>query len=182
LVDNYDLVHIISWVPSADLIDPAVLGTADAGTLLLLPDKTDDQGHGLYRDDNAGLVKTLRRNGASVVFSHQREHRSYVSEYSAGEIVANIALGVIGNFTTDVISHATYAIRLRVAAALGRAIPGDFKSDESIQVNIARYESSPERKVIEGFECTGPAKEVVRLIESLVDHSADGDSGTGSSG
>jgi hypothetical protein len=167
MVDNNGGVTTIPWTPDSGLIDPSVLVKAEVGTLLLLPEKTDDQGRALYRDDNAGLVKTLRQKGARMEFSCRKDRRTYLSEFSAGEIIANIALGVIGNFTTDVIKYATYAIQLRVAAALGRAIYDDFEREDAIRVKIARFESSFDRRIIEGLECTGPAEEVIQVIEAL---------------
>lgn len=165
---------VMSWSPGPGLIDPAVLAEAAPGTLLLLPDKVGDQNQALYRDDNAGLVKTVRAEGAKIEFAWPDEKRVYLSEFGAGEIIANIALGVIGNFTTDTIKYCTYAVRVRVAAALGRSISEQLPNDSSIRVNIARFESSSERRLIEGLECVGPATEVIKVIESLVNGQLQG--------
>jgi hypothetical protein len=173
---------MIPWSPPPELIDPAILAEADSGTLLLLPDKIGDEGQALYRDDNAGLVKTVRAQGAKLDFAWPRDQRVYLSEFGAGEVIANVMLGVIGNFTTDTIKYMVYAIRIRVAAALGRGVSDDLDADNAITVKIARFESSSERRLIEGLECTGPANEVVKLIESLADTSERRQVGDGSNG
>lgn len=153
-----------------DLINPAVLHSAGEGTLLLLPDKKDDKGTALYRDDNAGLVKTIRQGGASIDFAWPKDQRVYVSEFSANDVIANIALGVIGNFTADTIKYLIYAVRVRLAATLRRSVSDDLEVDGKVSVKIAKFESSPDRRVVEGFEYTGPASHAREVIEALADH------------
>ncbi|QQQ74795.1 hypothetical protein IOD16_27160 [Saccharothrix sp. 6-C] len=152
-----------------EMVDPVTLAGVDPGTLLLLPDKIGKEGRALYRDDNAGLVKTIRAEGASLEFAWPRDRRAYVSEFGAGEVIAAVTLGVVGNFTTDVIRYMYRIVQFRVAAALGRPVLDGQEIDEVVTFKVARFESSPQRRVIEGLECSGPVSGVIDLIKSLVD-------------
>jgi hypothetical protein len=169
--------EVVPWQPTSNLIDPSTLAEAEPGTILLLPDKIDDSGRALYRDGSAGVVKTTRAYGADVQFAWPTEHRAYLSEFGAGEIVANIALAVIGNFTHDTAKHVVQLLRLRLAAALGRSL-GDVANDSSpVTVKFSRFEQAADRRLIEGFECSGPADSVTQIIESLANGSARGQLG-----
>jgi hypothetical protein len=163
-------VVINSWAPKASLVDPASLVDARDGMLLVLPHSLDESGLALYRDDNAGIVKTARAAGVDIKFAHP--NFNYLSEHGAGEVIANIALGVIGNLTTDVLRHVTYFVRLRLAAALGFPVEAVDDVEGRVILKMARYES-PSGHVIEGFEYSGPAGAVVETIKRLAP-SSDG--------
>ncbi|KQV16572.1 MULTISPECIES: hypothetical protein [unclassified Kitasatospora] len=98
-----------------------------AGRLYLLPDETVD-GAAAYREDIAGLIKTLRRDGVDIDFALPKNARGYRSEYSAESVVASIAVAVAIGVSSDAIKAAAKAIatavRARVRSTLGRSETG----------------------------------------------------------
>lgn len=163
---SVDAQAVVAWTPNHELADPAVLSSVATGTLLILPDKFSDNGRPQYRDDNAGLVKTAKANGVALEYSFSREERELLSEYSAGAIVANILLGVAGNFAADAIRKVAHVVRLRVRAALHKE--GKDLEKAVVRLRIAEYSSGPDWKVVRGLEYSGPVAGVEKaLLEAL---------------
>lgn len=157
---------VVAWTPKRELADSAVLSNLPVGTLLILPDKFSEDGKPQYRDDNAGLVKTAKANGIPLEYSFSRDKRQLLSEYSAGVIVANILLGVAGNFAADGIKMVANVVRLRVRAALHK--DGEELEAAGVRLRIAEYSSGPDWKVIRGLEYSGPVAGVEKaLLEAL---------------
>ncbi|MEU2470413.1 hypothetical protein ABZ601_04790 [Streptomyces sp. NPDC012842] len=157
-----------SWdVPRADI--PVRVLTAEAGgRLFLLPDKTID-GVGIYRDDVAGLVKTLRHNGIDIDFASAREDRRYLSEYgAAGEIVGIIALAVVGNYTGDLIKSIARAAWQRARTAIGHGSSPEEVESAIVTVRIAEISSTDQEAIIRGLEVTSPVADVERILRSAI--------------
>ncbi|MFC9591586.1 hypothetical protein ACFTUC_17580 [Streptomyces sp. NPDC056944] len=141
-----------------------VLTAAAGGRLFLLPDKTID-GVGIYRDDVAGLVKTLRHNGVDIDFASAREDRRYLSEYgAAGEVVAVIALAVVGNYTGDLIKIIARTAWQRARSAIGTGPSREEVDSATVTVRIAEIIRSDQETVIRGLEVTSPVADIESLL------------------
>ncbi|MGW6704727.1 hypothetical protein ACWGDE_07530 [Streptomyces sp. NPDC054956] len=159
---------VTRWDVPQENLPKQVLTAAMDGRLFLLPDKTID-GVGIYRDDVAGLVKTLRHNGVDIDFASVREDRRYLSEYgAAGEVVAVIALAVAGNYTGDVIKSIARTAWQRARSAIGSASPGEEVESAYVTVRIAEIVRSDQETVIRGLEITSPVADIESLLRGAL--------------
>lgn len=147
MADNlHEDVSIERWDVSQSVIDVlAVELPSESDTLLLLPIKVDSDGSPLYRDDDAGFVKTARWKNIPLKLATGRSPKRYVSEYSAGEVIVQIMLGVIGNLTTDQLKSIAALTRIKLNAALSTLQSGDSSSDR-VKISIAELELSEDKK------------------------------------
>ncbi|MET9722420.1 hypothetical protein [Streptomyces zaomyceticus] len=159
---------VMRWdIPQEDLPEKVLTAEAD-GRLFLLPDKLID-GVGIYRDDVAGLVKTLRHNGVDIDFASAREDRRYLSEYgAAGEVVAVIALAVVGNYTGDAIKSIARAAWQRARSAIGAASSREEVESAYVTVRIAEIVRSDQETVIRGLEVTSPVANIESLLHGAI--------------
>jgi hypothetical protein len=157
-----------AWRPGSEVVQYDILASASQDTILLLPEKFDNDRLALYSDTNAGLIKTARAIGISVEFGYDSDHRRYLSEYSAGKVVAEIVLGIGTNLTTDLIKHIYNVVRIRVLAALGGS--SNEQVDSAItNLKIARLEINSDGVVAEGIECIGPVGGIETTLRSIID-------------
>src|SRR5215218_7484311 len=99
----------LEWSAGKRLVAEHLQVSVLEGRLYLLPDKTAD-GLASYREDIAGLVKTLRRDGLDIEFSLPKDARTYRSEYSADGVVATILIGVAIGVSVGGVKAAAKAI------------------------------------------------------------------------
>ncbi|WP_327172578.1 hypothetical protein OG471_30655 [Streptomyces sp. NBC_01336] len=123
---------------------------------------------GLYRDDVAGLVKTLRRRGVDIDFASAREDRRYLSEYGAGDLVAVIGLAVAGNLTGELIKGIAVAVWHRARSALGTDSTPEEVDSANVTVRIAEIVRTDHEVVVRGLEVTSPVADVEGLIRGLI--------------
>lgn len=166
--DSIEAYSVVAWSPTRELVEGAVLENASEGALLLLPDKFSGAGKAQYRDFNAGLVKTVRANGASLEYAYSRDEREFLSEYSAGEVIDSIVLGVIGNYTADVIKMMATVVWQRVRAASHKE--GKELEQAKVCLKIAEYSIEPGRKVLRGLKYTGPVGGVERALLAALEN------------
>ena len=135
--------HLIRWdVTSDDIPAPVLVGPA-CDRVYLLPDKMID-GIAVYRDDVAGLVKTLRHEGVDVEFAYPREARRYLSEYSSTPPLIMIAISVSSSLTTALIQHIAKIAWARARSAMG----GSLATAEvgAAQVTVNRRDRAHSRR------------------------------------
>ncbi|MFE6524186.1 hypothetical protein [Streptomyces sp. NPDC057794] len=154
---------VTGWDVAEEDLPNKVLTAQAANRLFLLPDKTID-GVGIYRDDVAGLVKTLRHHGVDIDFALAREDRRYLSEYSAVEIVAAIGLAVAGTLTSDLVKSISLTVWQRARSALGVGSAREEVDAANVAVRIAEIVRNDQETVIRGLEVTGPVAEIESLI------------------
>jgi hypothetical protein len=137
-----------------------------AGRLYLLPDKIAD-GVAAYREDLAGLVKTLRRDGVDIEFALPKDARVYRSEYSADSVIASITIGVAIGVSADAVKAVAKAIaaaaRAWVRSALGRSNNEADADSALVTVKIAELEIGQNKVVLRGVEITGRTSQIERL-------------------
>ncbi|WP_370084273.1 hypothetical protein [Streptacidiphilus sp. MAP12-16] len=135
--------------------------------MYLLPDKTVN-GIGVYRDDVAGLVKTLRYESVDVEFAYPRESRRYLSEYSATPVVATIAVSVSASLTTALVQCIVRIAWARARSAMGGNPPTAEVGSAQITVKIAEIERTDAGTVVRGLEVTGPVGNLEELLRAAV--------------
>ncbi|WP_234337749.1 hypothetical protein [Streptomyces sp. NRRL WC-3725] len=135
--------------------------------MFLLPDKAID-GVGIYRDDVAGLVKTLRHHGVDIDFASAREDRRYLSEYGAAEVVAVIGLAVAGSLTSDLIKGVAVAVWHRARSALGPRSTQEEVDSAHVTVRIAEIVRNDRETVVRGLEVTSRVADIESLIRNAI--------------
>ncbi|MFI0989701.1 hypothetical protein [Streptomyces exfoliatus] len=157
---------VTSWNVSKNDLPSQVLAAAGSGRLFLLPDKELD-GVGIYRDDVAGLVKTLRHNGVDIEFACARENRRYLSEYGANDgVVAVIGLAIAGNFAGDLIKVIARIAWNRARSALWANSTTEEVDSANVTVRIAEIVRNDQETAIRGLEVTGQVAEIESLLNS----------------
>ncbi|TLS40189.1 hypothetical protein FE633_42990 [Streptomyces montanus] len=147
---------------------PGQVLTASAGSrLFLLPDTTLD-GVGIYRDDAAGLVKTMRHQGMDIDFALPREDRRYLSEYGAIDVVAVIAVAVAGNLSTDVLKSIGQLVWHRARSALGGGCTPQQVDSAPVTVKAAEVTRNGDEIVIRGLEVSGRAADIEGLLRNAL--------------
>ncbi|MEV4451941.1 hypothetical protein [Streptomyces mirabilis] len=141
------------------------------GRIYLLPDKTAD-GVAAYREDIAGLVKTLRRDGVDIEFALPKDARVYRSEYSADSVIASIAIAVAIGASSEAVVAAAKAIastaRARVRSVLGRSDNEADADSALVTVKIAELEIGQDKVVLRGVELTGRTSQIERLTSEAL--------------
>ncbi|QKW49929.1 hypothetical protein [Streptomyces buecherae] len=95
---------VSSWKISAADLPAAALDFPASVRVYLLPDTSVD-GVAVYRDDAAGIVKTLRHRDVDIDFAVPREGRRYFSEFSAAVAVTTVCVAVASTLTADLIKN-----------------------------------------------------------------------------
>lgn len=143
-----------------------VLAATESGRIFLLPDKEID-GVGIYRDDVAGLVKTLRHSGIDIDFSYAREDRRYLSEYGASEgVVAVIGLAIAANYAGDLVKVIARIAWNRARSALGATSTTEEIDSANVTVRVAEIVRNDEGTVIRGLEVTGQVVDIDNLLSN----------------
>ncbi|MDI5971535.1 hypothetical protein POF50_019745 [Streptomyces sp. SL13] len=159
--------RVTRWDISAEDLPTPVLVTPANSRLFLLPDKTVD-GVGIYKDDVAGLVKTLKHNGVDIDYSSAREDRRYLSEYGAADVAAEIMLAVAGNLTSEVIKSIAMTVWHRVRSAIGAESTQQEVDSANVTVRIAEIVRNDHETVIRGLEITSRATEIEGIIRDAI--------------
>ncbi|MCE3030616.1 MULTISPECIES: hypothetical protein [unclassified Streptomyces] len=168
MTDAYLSQHrVTSWEVSAGDLPARLLTNAVNSRLFLLPDKKVD-GVAIYKDDVAGLVKTLKHNGVDIDFAFAREDRRYLSEYGAAEVVAVIALAAAGNLTSDVIKGIAKTVWHRSRSAMGAESTQQEVGSANVTVKIAEIVHSDHETVIRGLEITSRVADVEDVIKEAI--------------
>ncbi|MFD9061566.1 hypothetical protein ACFVZ3_08620 [Kitasatospora purpeofusca] len=161
------------WLLGERLVAEQLQVPVIAGRLYLLPDKVLDGAAG-YREDVAGLLKSLRRDGVDIEFALPRGARSYLSEYSAESVAATIAVAVAIGVSSDALKAAARAIattaRARVRSSRGS---GDTETDADVDgalvtVRIAELDLRQSGVILRGVEVTGRTSQIDRLINDAL--------------
>jgi uncharacterized membrane protein YeaQ/YmgE (transglycosylase-associated protein family) len=143
-------------------------GGTPAGTVIMLPDRTDEDGRPVFHDSAVGVVKTLQARGLPVRAATSGLGARYISEYGAGsDIVANIVLGVVGNLTYDALATMVTLVRLRLLNALGGA---EHAVDTSrVDVTIDELDVSETGAVrMRGFHYSGACGALPETLRGIV--------------
>ncbi|MEW2523164.1 hypothetical protein [Actinacidiphila alni] len=167
MADDSSQSRVTSWDVSVEDLPMRVLTYAGENQLLLLPDKTIN-GVEIYRDDAAGLVKTLQHHGVEIDFASAREDRRYLSEYGASDVVAVIALATASNLTSDLIKAIALTAWYRARSALGVDVPEEVVDSANVTVKIAEIVKNDRETVIRGLEITGPAANIEAGIRNAI--------------
>ncbi|MER7978297.1 hypothetical protein [Streptomyces sp. NPDC095817] len=158
---------VTRWDISAADLPETLLAASTGGRVFLLPDSSID-GMALYRDDVAGLVKTLRHRGVDIDFAYEREDRRYLSEYGATEVVATIGIAVITTLTTDLVKSIVMTAWQRARSSLGPSCPAEEVDEARVTIKIAEIVRSENETVIRGLEVTSRLAEIENLIQAAV--------------
>ncbi|MFF1643207.1 hypothetical protein ACFVXA_37465 [Streptomyces sp. NPDC058246] len=156
---------VTRWdISEADL--PVAVLTAPTGDrVFLLPDSSID-GIAVYRDDVAGLIKTLRHRGVDIDFACAREDRRYLSEYGATEVVATVGIAVATTLTTDLVKSIVLTAWQRARSSLGPSCPEEEVSEACVTVKIAEIVRTGNETVIRGLEITSQLADVENLLQA----------------
>ncbi|UOZ10199.1 hypothetical protein [Amycolatopsis sp. WQ 127309] len=117
---------VISLIPHSRLM---------SDNILLLPTKVEANNVALYLDQDAGFVKSVRAEGVNLSMATDKDKNRYLSEYSAGEVIAQILLGVVGNLSTDYLKMTVIATRVRIVSVLA-GFPLN-RSKDRVRISIA---------------------------------------------
>jgi hypothetical protein len=155
---------IIEEIPVPEWANELLLRRIDDAELLILPRRVKD-GHGEYRDADLPGVRALYNSGIRVDWAHPDEDRTFISEYSAGE-VATVGLFVAQTLAQENIEEIYQWLLARVRQALSGHRPGQAAPSFSIEVDRVKIEG--DRREIEGLRVTGPDERVVDVAIALV--------------
>lgn len=158
---------VTRWDVSAADLPVTVLTAPTSGRVFLLPDSSVD-GMAAYRDDVAGLIKTLRHRGVDIDFACAREDRRYLSEYGATEVVATIGIAVATTLTTDLVKSIVLTAWQRARSALGPSSPAEEVDEARVTVKIAEIVRAENGTVIRGLEITSRLADIENLIQTAV--------------
>ncbi|MEU4090644.1 hypothetical protein [Streptomyces aureus] len=159
------------WDISAADLPVAVLTAPTGDRVFLLPDSSID-GMAVYRDDVAGLVKTLRHRGVDIDFAYAREDRRYLSEYGATEVVATVGVAVATTLTTDLVKSIVLTAWQRARSSLGFRCSDEEVNEARVTVKIAEIVRTENETVIRGLEITSQLAEIENLIQAAVANQA----------
>ncbi|MFF9396999.1 hypothetical protein [Streptomyces griseoluteus] len=155
------------WDISAAHLPGTVLTAPTGDRVFLLPDSSID-GMALYRDDVAGLIKTLRHRGVDIDFACAREDRRYLSEYGATEVVATIGIAVVTTLTTDLVKSIVLTAWQRARSSLGPSCPDEDVDEARVTVKIAEIVRTENETAIRGLEITSRLADIENLIQTAV--------------
>lgn len=154
------------WDPTAALTTDVVI-PPDA--LVLLPEWIDGQDRALYRDENAGLLKTLRAEGVPVVYAYPADRRAYLTEHGAADVLVEIAVGVAGNATSAVLGWIAALTYTRVRGALGANGEPQVDATE-VTVRVVEVHETAAGRTTRGVEVTGPVGSLKDALEQALKH------------
>ncbi|WP_432121044.1 hypothetical protein [Streptomyces sp. S1] len=162
---------VARWDISAADLPERVLAAPTGSRVFLLPDSHAD-GMALYRDDVAGLIKTLRHRGVDIDFACAQEDRRYLSEYGAIEVVATIGIAVATTLTTDLVKSIVLTAWQRARSSLGPSSPAEEVDEARVTVKIAEIVRAENETVVRGLEITGRLTDIENLIQRAVSDSS----------
>ncbi len=165
--EDSEPAHVAAWDVAIDHIPARVLAETVSERVFLLPDKTLD-GIGLYRDDVAGLVKTLRHDDVDVDFAYSQETRRYLSEYGSVDLLAVIEVAVVNDLTAPIIQNIVKIVWARARSAMGGNDREGELEGARVMVKIAEIEHTPSGPVVRGIEATGPVKDLEQLLRAVL--------------
>ncbi|GCB47924.1 hypothetical protein [Streptomyces sp. NL15-2K] len=158
---------VTRWDISAADLPETVLTVPTGDRVFLLPDSSID-GMAVYRDDVAGLIKTLRHRGVDIDFACAREDRRYLSEYGATEVVATIGIAVATTLTTDLVKSIVLTAWQRARSSLGPSCPDEEVDEARVTVKIAEIVRTENETAIRGLEITSRLADIENLIQAAV--------------
>ncbi|MEU0450993.1 hypothetical protein [Streptomyces tendae] len=158
---------VTRWDISAADLPETVLTAPTGGRVFLLPDSRVD-GMAVYRDDVAGLIKTLRHRGVDIDFACAREDRRYLSEYGATEVVATIGIAVATTLTTDLVKSLVLTAWQRARSAVGSSCPDEEVDEARVTVKIAEVVRTENETAIRGLEITSRVADIENLIRAAM--------------
>ncbi|WYB31080.1 hypothetical protein V6574_16450 [Streptomyces sp. SM1P] len=161
---------VTRWDVSATDLPERVLTAPSGSRVFLLPDSRVD-GVAVYRDDVAGLVKTLRHRGVDIDFACAREDRRYLSEYGATAVVATIGIAVATTLTTDLIKSIVLTAWQRARSSLGPSCPVEEVEEARVTVKIAEIVRTESETAVRGLEITGRLADIDSLVRMAVSDS-----------
>ncbi|MFI2030563.1 hypothetical protein [Streptomyces buecherae] len=164
---------VLPWRISAADLPAAVLDAPASARVYLLPDASVD-GVAVYRDDAAGIVKTLRHRDVDIDFAVPREGRRYFSEFSAAVVVTTVCVAVVSTLTADLIKNIAVTTWQRARSALGADLPPEQVGEVRVTVKVAEIVRTDEETVIRGLEVTGRLADVEGLLQTAVSDPATG--------
>jgi hypothetical protein len=132
--------------------------------LLILPRRERD-GRGEYRDADLPGAPTMYDSGVRVDWAHPEPDRTFISEYSAGEI-AHIGLFVAQTLAQENVALIYGWLLARVRQALGGRNSGPEMPPFVIEVDRVKIDG--DRREIEGLRVTGRDERVVDVAIALV--------------
>jgi hypothetical protein len=164
LADQDSAGVIVERVPVPEWAEELLLRRQDQADLLILPPRVRD-GRGEYRDADLPGVRALHAAGVRVDWAHEEANRSFLSEWSAGEVGA-VALFVTQALAQESIGDIGRWLLARVRQALGGHASGSKSA--SFKVKVDRIKIDGTRREIEGFEVTGHDERVVDVALALI--------------
>ncbi|MFC4859197.1 hypothetical protein [Actinophytocola glycyrrhizae] len=160
-------VEVTQWLVPDRVINLIPYSRLTSGDILLLPAKIEDNNVALYLDQDAGFVKSARAEGVSLSMATDKENSRYLSEYSAGEVIAQILLGVTGNLSTDYLKMIAIATRVRILSVLA-GLPMS-RSNDKIRISLTEIEVTETTRKASGIEIEIPVKYFDQSDDSVVD-------------
>ncbi|WP_406308001.1 hypothetical protein [Streptomyces griseoaurantiacus] len=158
---------VMPWRVSAADLPAMVLDAPASDRVFMLPDSSVD-GVAVYRDDVAGMVKTLRHRGVDIDFAVAREDRRYLSEYSATAVVTTMCVAVVTTLTTDLVKSIVLAAWQRARSSLGADCPPEQVDEARVMVKVAEIVRTDRETVIRGLEVTSRLADIESLIQAAV--------------
>ncbi|MFC7219618.1 hypothetical protein ACFQLX_15805 [Streptomyces polyrhachis] len=158
---------VTRWEISIADLPERVLTAPTGGRVFLLPDSHVD-GVALYRDDVAGLIKTLRHRGVDIDFASAQEGRRYLSEYGATDVVATIGIAVATTLTTDLVKSIVLTAWQRARSSLGPSCPDEEIDEARVTVKIAEIVRAENETIVRGWEITGRLADIDNLVQLAV--------------
>jgi hypothetical protein len=155
---------IVEWVQVPGWANDLLLRRRDEAELLILPERVRD-GRGEYRDADLQGVRTLHATGVRVDWAHEEPHRTFISEYGAGEV------GAVGIFVAQALAQENIGeiyqwLLTRVRQALGGHRHGPNTTQFVIEVDRIKIDGT--RREIEGLRVTGHDERVVDVAIALI--------------
>lgn len=157
---------------SVDSPDAAVAFRLRAGSLLLLPDRAASPGLE-YVGGNAGLVGAARAEGIAVDVLAPEDRRPAIEESGAGQLAVDIAIGIVGNLSTDLLKNCYTLAKLKLAGCLGIPFSKVSDPDERVHMQLTRYRSGSVK--LDRFEFEGSLSGLKLALESLALQADEGD-------
>jgi hypothetical protein len=155
---------VVERVPVPEWAEELLLRRQDQADLLILPARVRD-GRGEYRDADLAGVRALHAAGVRVDWAHEEANRTFLSEWSAGEI------GAVALFVTQALAQENIAEIYRwLLTRLRQALAGqpDGPKGAPFVVEVDRVKIDGTRREIEGLRVSGHDKRVVDAAIALV--------------
>ena len=165
--DPKDDVTVKKWLVPDRVIHLIPDSRLTIDGIFLLPTKVEDNDVALYLDQDAGFVKSARMEGVDLSLATDKEKSRYLSEYSAGDVIAQILLGVVGNLSTDYLKMIAIATRVRIVSVLAGFPPGH--SSDRVQISIAELEVTETTRQARGVKIEMPVGYFAQSDDTVTD-------------